>query len=126
MTGTKLAPWQKVIAKVYGGGDYGYVTTLEQCKDRGDTLFTFLMLETSPTEDCDTADIALQRVDTAINDLQAVRNALADLPNPDSMDVIELMDIVRGLAESGSTDELNDLIERARAYQDNYGEERQS
>jgi hypothetical protein len=48
-----LSPWQHAIAQHYGGGDYAYVTSLDECRDVGDTLFTFLMIETDRAEDCD-------------------------------------------------------------------------
>lgn len=49
---TEFSPWQKLIAENYGGGDYAHVEKLDGCRDVGDTLFAFLMIETDPKEGC--------------------------------------------------------------------------
>lgn len=64
-----LSPWQRVVADNYGGGDYAYITSLDQCRDVGDSLFTFLMIEMDPKEGCDNAETALQRLETARDDI---------------------------------------------------------
>ena len=45
-------------------------------KDAGDTLLTFLMIELSASEDCESVVDAVQRVDNAIDDLEAVKRSL--------------------------------------------------
>lgn len=64
-----LSPWQKLVAEHYGGGDYAHVETIDECHDVGDTLFTFLMVELDPKEDCDDWIEALRRVDQARDQL---------------------------------------------------------
>jgi hypothetical protein len=67
-----LTPWQKIVAEHYGGGDYAHVETVDECRDVGDTLFTFLMIELDPKEDCDSWDEAVRR-------LAMAQEQLADL-----------------------------------------------
>jgi len=68
--------WQKRLVETYGGGDYAHVTTLEEAKDVGDTLFTFLFIELSESEGCDSEDEALGRVVTATSQLIELQHAL--------------------------------------------------
>lgn len=49
---------------------------VEQLQEYGDTLFTFIMVELSTSEGCNTADEAVRRLDTAIRQLEAVRDAI--------------------------------------------------
>jgi hypothetical protein len=71
---------QYVLARAYNGGEFAWI--LESTDWRGDlrtlgdTLFVFLMLEFSKREDCTDNATALQRVRTAIQQLQTVREAL--------------------------------------------------
>lgn len=62
--------WQRLIADNYGGGDYAHVQSLAECRDVGDTLFTFLMIETDPKEGCDDWPAALGRLNTARRDIE--------------------------------------------------------
>lgn len=71
-----LTPIQKLAARVYGGGDYAHLSTLADCEDCGDTLFTALQRELDPGEDCDGLEEARRRVRDMIRDLQAVSDAL--------------------------------------------------
>jgi hypothetical protein len=73
-----LSAWQKVVAANYGGGDYAHVTTLDECRDVGDTLFTFLMIELDPKEDCDDWIEALRRLDAARRDVSMVYDRVRD------------------------------------------------
>jgi hypothetical protein len=67
-----LSPWQRLVADNYGGGDYAHVQTLDECRDVGDTLFTFLMIELDPKEDCDSLEEAQRRVGVAEDQLNEI------------------------------------------------------
>lgn len=71
-----LNPFQRACADVYGGGDFAHVQDVEQVRDAGDTLFTFLMIELASTEGCDSADEAVRRLDMAVADMQATADAI--------------------------------------------------
>lgn len=81
-----LTSWQQAVARVYGGGDYDFVaepgyTDVDLRRDIamhafGDTLFNFLMLELAESEDCDSLDVAKERLDNAIAQLREARAAL--------------------------------------------------
>lgn len=73
---TDFNPYQRVVADTYGGGDYAHLTKLSECRDVGDTLFTFLMIELSTKEGTDSPDEALRRMTTARLQLQDVERAL--------------------------------------------------
>jgi len=81
---------QKAVLKNYGGGDYSYflsepVTVAEwpaTLNNIGDGLFKFLLVELDDKEDCDTPEEAMQRVDSAIRQLQEVRSDLDDIDEP--------------------------------------------
>lgn len=73
---TELSPWQLLVAKHYGDGDYAHVTTLEQCHDVGDTLFTFLMVELDPGEGCEDISEAVSRVQNAAFELNQIATLL--------------------------------------------------
>jgi hypothetical protein len=65
-----LSPWQRLVAETYGDGDYAHVATLAECRDVGDTLFTFLMIELDPKEDCGDWIEAVRRVEQAQDQLE--------------------------------------------------------
>lgn len=71
--------YQKVIVEHYGNGDFSYVTTEEQSKDIGDSLFTFLITEFANQEGCEDRITALSRCDTIIKDLQVIQHQLEQL-----------------------------------------------
>lgn len=73
---SELTPWQRIVAETYGGGDYAHVRTLDECRDVGDILFTFLMIELDPKEDCDSQLEAACRVEVAMNQLEELVNRL--------------------------------------------------
>jgi hypothetical protein len=89
----KLAPWQKKALEVYGGGDYAYMTTIEEVRKAHkdtflDGLGYFILIELDPGEDCDSLEEASRRIISAMDDLENVRDALEDLavevdPDPD-------------------------------------------
>jgi hypothetical protein len=70
---------QQVVLKNYGGGDYAErFNDMDDLGNVGDTLFLFLMRELADSEECDTLEEAQRRVDIALGDLQAVRDALSE------------------------------------------------
>jgi hypothetical protein len=71
-----LSPWQRVVANEYGGGDYQHVHNLDECRDVGDTLFTFLMIELDKKEGCDSFSEAQRRVRVAREQLEALELSL--------------------------------------------------
>lgn len=71
-----LNPWQQVLARTYGEGDFAHVASIDDARDVGDTLFLFLMIELGPREGCDSWDEALRRVEMAQEDLATIHDAL--------------------------------------------------
>ncbi|MCR9222868.1 MAG: hypothetical protein NXH70_02265 [Hyphomonas sp.] len=71
-----LTKWQKLAAQVYAGGDYAENETLEDTQCAGDGLYTFIQREIDPAEDCNSVDVALERIHTAIAELEVVKAAL--------------------------------------------------
>lgn len=71
----RLNRFQRIAADTYANGDYRHLTDPEQAKadDNGDTLITFIMRELDEPED---ANDAVKRLDTAIRELEEVRDAL--------------------------------------------------
>ena len=74
---------QEVLLTTYSTGDFEHIltlTTAEAIKDAlancGDGLLRFLMVELSDAEDCENLDDAVDRVSTAIDDLQALQRNL--------------------------------------------------
>lgn len=68
--------YQQTVLKTYGDGDYAHLTTLDECHNAGDTLFTFLMIELADKEGCDSAEEAIRRVNVAIEQLEDVAVAI--------------------------------------------------
>lgn len=71
-----LNKWQLGCRDAYAGGDFNYVTTIDECREVGDTLFLFLMLELADKEGCDSFEEACQRLENAQRDIQVVLDAL--------------------------------------------------
>lgn len=71
-----LNVFQRVCADTYGGGDFAHVGHVHEAKEVGDTLFAFLMIELASSEDCDSAEEAVRRLDRAIADIQGVIAAI--------------------------------------------------
>lgn len=67
--------FQQIVANTYDDGEHACHTPddIDRC---GDGLLTFLMHELSSSEDCDSAEEAISRVNVAIRQLEAVRNGL--------------------------------------------------
>lgn len=84
----KLNAYQKAAASVYGGGDFvdlaemefkNFAEFRESLKDVGDTLFTFVMIELGLKEDCDSVEVARNRISSAVDDLNDVLEALSKI-----------------------------------------------
>jgi hypothetical protein len=70
----RMNPWQRAVCETYAEGDFRHVpdepdwrAALDDC---GDTLFRFLMIELADSEDCDSAETALQRLERARADIE--------------------------------------------------------
>lgn len=77
-----LNPFQRACTTVYAGGDFAHVETIEQAQTMGDTLFTFLMIELATSEDCDSRDEAIRRLEAAISDVEQVIEAVRQTDTP--------------------------------------------
>lgn len=71
-----LNPHQRIVAKVYGMGDYSHLKRYEECSDVGDGLFTFIIRELSDCTGKGGRDTAIQRMYSAIADIEVVLAAL--------------------------------------------------
>lgn len=81
--------FQQVVIESYNGGDHP-AHAPGDIHDCGDTLLTFLLVELSKREDCDSFGCAVDRLDSAIRQLTEVRAAfeakdLVSEPNLDQM-----------------------------------------
>lgn len=81
-TPTLLTPYQRILAHTYDGGEFAHLLLDEgHWRDAlpmlGDTLLSFLMLELSHGEGCEDDATAVKRLDTAIGQIQQVRDAIA-------------------------------------------------
>jgi hypothetical protein len=77
---------QAVCLEFYSQGAFEHLLKIESevefkatLADCGDGLLRFLMTELSTKEDCDTVETAMNRVSTAIEDLNVVRRNLNSL-----------------------------------------------
>lgn len=71
-----LNAFQRACADIYGSGDFAHVQSLEEAREAGDTLFTFLMTELASGEGCDSAAEAARRLEMATADIQGVAEAI--------------------------------------------------
>ncbi|WP_313806622.1 hypothetical protein [Sphingobium sp.] len=67
-----LNQFQRICAQTYDGGDFAHVEDLDEAGACGDTLFAFLMIELSSSEDCDSRDEAVRRLEVAVDNVEAV------------------------------------------------------
>ena len=72
MSGDTLSPWQRIVADNFGGGDFAYISSVDEAEHVGDTLFLFLMRELDPGEECDSWDEALRRTEVAMRQLDEI------------------------------------------------------
>ncbi len=75
---------QKICASTYASGDFSYASELKDCENVGDGLFTFLMTELSSKEDCTDLDVATQRLETVVADIQKIAAAVNQVSLEDS------------------------------------------
>lgn len=71
---------QKKCLEFYANGDFEHLAAIESetqfnvaLKECGDGLLRFLMAELASSEDCDSVQTAMQRLDGAIEDIRAVQ-----------------------------------------------------
>lgn len=64
---------QIILREIYDNGEFKNIKSVEETKDCGDGLFTFLMYELADSEDCYNLVTAINRVETAIAQLQTVK-----------------------------------------------------
>lgn len=67
--------FQSIAASAYDEGDH-LCRTPDDISKCGDSLLAFIMKELAESEDCDSAEEAVSRMDTAIRQLERVRDAL--------------------------------------------------
>lgn len=67
-------PFQKLVLETYNAGDHA-VHQPSDIEDCGDTLLSFLLVELSDNEGCDSFETAVNRLDTAIRQMEEVRSA---------------------------------------------------
>ncbi len=73
--------FQKILVDNYCGGDFSTISTSEEAHDIGDSLFTFLFNELSDNEDCEQQEIAVSRLNTAVYDIQTIKNIIEECSN---------------------------------------------
>lgn len=71
----KLNPIQQLVAKHYCNGEFSNITDDDQLEDCGDDLFIFVLNEVGDHRHCEGVGMARRRIQTAINELVALRNA---------------------------------------------------
>lgn len=71
---TKFDEFQQTVLAAYENGEFSAYSP-SNIGDCGDSLLTFLLCELSESEDCDSNECAVARLDTAIRQLEAVRSS---------------------------------------------------
>jgi hypothetical protein len=80
-----MNPFQKVVTRSYGGGDYAHLADYplgaDKAEHQDDTLFVFLIRELADDGDPMTKDLAIQRIENGIEDMMtALREIKAMRP----------------------------------------------
>lgn len=75
-------PFQRLCADRYADGDFAHVENLPEAREVGDTLFTFLMIELASSEDCDSREEALRRLEQAIANIEEIAAVIRDFDEP--------------------------------------------
>jgi len=74
---------QTEVAKSYAEGDFSEIITSDDWRHTlascGDTLFSFLIIELSPGDDCENLETALARLQRAADDIETVFDHLEAL-----------------------------------------------
>lgn len=63
---------QTFVAENYEDGEFSQAQSMSEVKSAGDTLFTYLMIELSRKEDCDSTETAVSRINRSIEQLQSL------------------------------------------------------
>ena len=84
---SKLNPYQRAALKTYSGGEYAHLAECEserearvEIADLGDGFLTYLLIELSDKEDCESAKEALMRLQNVIDDAQCAFDAVTAMP----------------------------------------------
>lgn len=79
---------QKTCLEFYANGDFEHLAEIESqeqftqaVKDCGNGLLTFLVFEIASSEDCDSVETALQRLERAIEDIRTVERKVLQIPD---------------------------------------------
>ena len=75
--------FQRVALEAYAFGDFNHIETHSADAEYGDSLLSFVLAELSSNEACDGWDTAIDRIETAVEDLKVVLNALQDAAERD-------------------------------------------
>lgn len=73
--------YQRTALNAYQDGEARHINNLEDAEAYGDTLLLFILLDLSTAEDCETIADARSRMESAINDLEMVLDALEGIPD---------------------------------------------
>lgn len=68
---------QQIVANAYDGGNH-LCNSPDDIHHCADGLLTYLMVELSAAEDCDSKEEAIERIDRSIRQLEEVRSAIVD------------------------------------------------
>lgn len=71
-----LNEFQKIVAQHYGCGDFAHVSSMDDVRECGDTLFHFIMVELSGDEGCENIEHAIRRMEMARKDVSGVLRQL--------------------------------------------------
>lgn len=70
----RMNAWQKAVARTYADGDFANLIDDPQWRQQlpllGDTLFSFIMIELSDREGCDSLKEAVDRLSSAREDVE--------------------------------------------------------
>ena len=75
--------YQRAALNAYQDGEVRHFNSIKDAEAWGDTLLLFILQDLSDTEDCETIADARSRMESAINDLEMVLDALEGIPDED-------------------------------------------
>jgi hypothetical protein len=64
-----LNRYQRIVAEGYENGEFAHISSVEEAERVGDTLFGFLMAELSDSEDCDSRESAIGRLEVVAEEI---------------------------------------------------------
>jgi hypothetical protein len=77
MSREPLNDWQRLALAGYADGDFvDMVGTYSYSDEYGDSLLSFVLAELSDNEECEDIDMAIDRIQSGIDDLNVVLAAL--------------------------------------------------